>query len=45
MRNGEKLSLEQIRVFLKASAKIEFGADNRQEVYGWMSRTLNAHSY
>ena len=40
MRNGEKLSREQIRTFLEASAEVEFAAENRQEVYDWMSRTL-----
>ena len=45
MRNGEKLSLEQIRAFLEASAEVEFAAKNRQEVYDWMSRTLGEHGY
>ena len=45
MRNGEKLSLEQIRAFLEASEDIKFEAENRQEVYDWMSRTLREHGY
>ncbi len=45
MRNGERLSLEQIRAFLEASEEVEFEAENRQEVYDWMSRTLREHGY
>lgn len=45
MRNGEKLSLGQIRAFLEASEEVEFEAENRQEVYDWMSRTLREHGY
>ena len=45
MRNGEKLSLEQIRAFLEGSAEVEFAANHRQEVYDWISRTLAAHDY
>ncbi len=45
MRNGEKLSLEQIRAFLEASEEVEFEAENRQETYDWMSRTLREHGY
>jgi len=45
MRNGEKLSLEQIRAFLKASEDVAFEAEKRQEIYDWMSRTLREHGY
>jgi transposase InsO family protein len=45
VRNGEKLSLEQIRAFLEASEEVEFEAEKRQEVYDWMSRTLREHGY
>jgi hypothetical protein len=34
VRNGERLSLEQIRAFLKASEEIEFEAAERGDVYG-----------
>jgi len=37
-----KISLEQIQAFLETSAENEFGAENRQELYDWMSRTLDA---
>ena len=45
MRNGEKLSLEQIRGFLEATEEVEFEAANRAEVYGWVSRTLCEQEY
>jgi transposase InsO family protein len=45
VRNGEKLSLEQIQTFLEASEEVEFEVENRQEVYDWMSRTLREHGY
>jgi hypothetical protein len=40
VRNGERLSLEQIRAFLEASDGLEIEAAERGEVYGWMTRTL-----
>lgn len=45
MRNGERLSLEQIRAFLEASVEIEFEAAERQEVYDWVMRTLREQEY
>ncbi len=45
MRNGERLSLEQIRAFLAASEEIEFEATGRQEVYDWVTRTLCEQEY
>jgi transposase InsO family protein len=45
VRNGEKLSLEQIRGFLEATEEVEFEAANRAEVYGWVSRTLCEQEY
>ena len=45
MRNGERLSLEQIRAFLEACEEIEFAASGRQEVYGWVARTLCEQEY
>ncbi len=45
MRNTERLSLEQIRAFLKASEEIEFEASNREEVYGWVTATLCQQEY
>ena len=45
MRNGEGLSLEQIRAFLEASEELEFEAAHREEVYQWISRTLCEQEY
>lgn len=45
MRNGEQLSLEQIRAFLEATDEVEFEAANRGEIYGWVSRTLCEQEY
>jgi transposase InsO family protein len=42
---AERLSLEQIRVFLEASEELVFAARNRQEVYGWVSRILIEQEY
>jgi transposase len=41
----ERLSLEQIRLFLEASEEVHFAGERREEVYGWISRTLQAHCY
>jgi hypothetical protein len=40
VQQAEKLSLEQIRAFLQASEEVEFEGEERQEMYGWISRTL-----
>jgi len=45
MEDGEKLSLEQIRAFLEASEEVHFEGEKRGEIYGWISRTLQVHSY
>jgi transposase InsO family protein len=45
MQAGERLSLEQIRVFLEASNGVQFEAEQRQELYGWVERTLRQHDY
>ena len=45
MEDGEKLSLEQIRAFLEASGEVHFEGEKREEIYGWISRTLQVHSY
>lgn len=45
MRNAERLSLEQIRTFLEASNGLEIEGANRDEVYGWMTRTLCEQEY
>lgn len=45
MRNGERLSLEQIRAFLEAADEVDFEAAKREEIYSWISRTLCAQEY
>jgi transposase InsO family protein len=45
VREAEKLSLEQIRAFLRASQEVQFEGEKRQEIYGWISRTLQFHRY
>lgn len=45
MENTEGLSLEQIRALLEASQEVRFEATKREEVYGWVSRTLCHQQY
>ena len=45
MQQAEKLSLEQIRAFLEASEEVECEAEKREEIYGWISRLLQANGY
>ena len=45
VRNGERLSLEQIRAFLEGSDEIEFEAAHREEVYDWVTRLLCEQEY
>lgn len=45
MENTERLSLEQIRAFLKASEEVQFEATNREEIYGWVTRILCHQQY
>lgn len=45
MRQAEKLSLDQIRAFLEASEEVRFEGEKREEIYGWISETLQIHSY
>jgi transposase InsO family protein len=45
MRDGERLSLEQIRAFLEGSEEVEFAARNQGEVYQWTERILLDQEY
>lgn len=45
MKNGERLSLEQIHAFLEASEEFRFEASRRKEVYDWVTGTLVEHEY
>jgi hypothetical protein len=45
MKEGERLSLEQIQAFLVASEAVNFRAASRRELYEWTGRTLCAQEY
>jgi transposase InsO family protein len=45
MQNAEVLTQEQIQEFLKGSRSIEFGGQNRAELYGFVERVLVAQEY
>src|SRR5271163_931244 len=45
MKDGERLSLEQIRAFLEASEEVGFQAASQREFYEWTERTLCAQEY
>ena len=45
MQSEQPLSLEQIRAFLEASDEVGFKGRNREEVYGWVNRTLGQQRY
>jgi transposase InsO family protein len=45
MKNGERLSLGQIEAFLKASEEFRFEANNREEIYRWVTKTLVEQEY
>jgi hypothetical protein len=45
MKNGETLSLEQIRAFLEASGDVCFQARDRGELYDWVNQTLRGQNY
>jgi len=45
MIDGERLSLEQIRAFLKGSEEVGFRASNRKQICEWAQRTLCGQEY
>ncbi len=45
MSDGERMSLEQIRAFLKGNEEVGFKASNRKQAYEWTQRTLCAQEY
>ena len=45
MRQSEQLSLEEMQKFLAASRVVAFAAEDRQEVYEWVTRTLRQQGY
>ena len=45
MDDAEKLSLEGIGRFVRASEEIQFAAENREQLYGWVERVLVGQQY
>ena len=45
MDDSEAGSLEQIRAFLAGSGEVRFAGQRREEVYGWVERTLVRQRY
>ena len=45
MESRQALGLEQIRAFLEASDEVGFKGVNREEVHGWVNRTLGQQRY
>lgn len=45
MDDSEATSLEQIRAFLSGSGEMRFAGQRREEVYGWVERTLVRYEY
>src|SRR5664279_3710957 len=45
VHEAEKLNLEQIEAFLKASEGIRFEGENRQQVYRWVEQVLRQQQY
>jgi hypothetical protein len=45
MDDSKPMSLEQMRVFLNGSGAVEFQAESKVEVYGWIERTLRQLDY
>jgi transposase InsO family protein len=45
VHQAEKLSLEGIRRFVKASEGVRFEGRNREQIYSWVERVLVEHEY
>jgi transposase InsO family protein len=45
VHEAEKLSLDQIESFLKASEEIRFEGENREQVYSWVEQLLRQQQY
>jgi transposase InsO family protein len=45
VQTGQKVSLEQIRAFLEASNEVQFQAQDREQVYAWVERTLGEQGW
>jgi len=45
VQTTHELSLKQIQAFLEGSGEVGFEGQNREEVYGWVNRTLRQQRY
>lgn len=45
MDDSEAISWEQIQAFLAGSGQVRFAGQRREEVYGWVEKTLVRHQY
>ena len=45
MHTSEGLSLGEIQAFVEGSGEVQFKGRNREEVYGWVNRTLRQQHY
>jgi hypothetical protein len=45
MKDGERMSLEQLQAFLEGSEAFDFKAASQKELYEWTARTLCAQQY
>ena len=45
MHEAEKLNLDQIEAFLKASEEIRFEGESRKQVYQWIEQVLCQQQY
>ncbi len=45
MHQAEKLNLEQIEAFLRASEEIRFKGETREQVYHWIEQLLRQQQY
>jgi transcriptional regulator with XRE-family HTH domain len=45
VQTAETVSLEQIRAFLEASDEVQFEAQDREQVYAWVERTLREQGW
>ncbi len=45
VHEAEKLNLDQIEAFLKASEELRFEGENREQVYGGVEQVLRQQQY
>ena len=45
MQNAQRLTLDEMREFVAASSSLRFGGTRREEIYGFVERSLQAQRY